>query len=158
MQRRIDPIIESVKQLAGAEQKGEEYMLCQIGKSLCNQSGKRKLAKIFEKLGEETDNYLSDTHFKYTLPDENAIQLKVKCMLSVTDYDNLREALQDYLIIPCYKTISKKQRALLPTEEDPEDFKMNGKTVGKFWSPKQVIQNTVEDVLNTFLWKFTRRT
>ena len=86
----MDPIILLVKQLAGAEQKSDEYVLCQIGKRICNVNGKRNLAKIFERLGDETENYKGD--FKYSIPVETAIQIKIKCMLSVTDYENLRES------------------------------------------------------------------
>ena len=88
--------------------------------------------------------------FKNTVPVKAAIQIKIKCMLSVTDYDNLREALEDYLNIPCYKTIASRQRSMMPTEEDPEDFKMDGKPVGKFWSPLKVFQNSIVDILETF--------
>ena len=48
LRHRMEPIIKQLKQLAGAEQKSIEYMLCQIGKRMCNLCGKRKLAKIFE--------------------------------------------------------------------------------------------------------------
>ena len=147
-QRKMGPIIELVKQLAGAEQKSDVFILCQLGKRICNLSGKRNLAQIFEKLGEENDNCISD--FKNTVPVKAAILIKVKCMLSKTDYDNLRESLEDYLNLPCYKTIASHQRLMMPTEEDPEDFKIEGKPVGKFWSPLKVFQNLIEDILQTF--------
>ena len=102
-QRNMKPIIELVKQLAGAEQKSDQYMLCQVGKRICNLSGKRNLDQTFEKLGEESDNCIGD--FKNKVPDKAAILIKVKCMLSKTDYDNLRESLEDYLILPTYRCL-----------------------------------------------------
>ena len=47
------PIIQLVKNIAEDEKLSNEYVLCQIGKRLCNLGGKRNLAKIFEKLGKE---------------------------------------------------------------------------------------------------------
>ena len=105
MHSRMDPIILLVKQLAGAEQKSDEYVICQLGKRICNQNGKRKLAQVFEKLGEENENYLSD--FKYTVPVKAAILIMVKCMLSVRDYEKLKEALDDYLDLPGYSQIKE---------------------------------------------------
>ena len=60
LQRRLDPIIQYVKQLAGSIQESDVYVLCQTGKRICNLSGKRTLAQLFEKLGEENENYLSE--------------------------------------------------------------------------------------------------
>ena len=42
---------------AGSEQSSDVYVLCQVGKRICNQSGKRKLAQIFDMLGDENDDF-----------------------------------------------------------------------------------------------------
>ena len=43
LQRRLDPIIQYVKQLAGSLHESDVYILCQMGKRICNLSGKRTL-------------------------------------------------------------------------------------------------------------------
>ena len=148
LKRLMDPIIESVKKLSGIERKTEEYILCQVAKRMCNQSGNRRLAQIFERLGEDPESHF--TKIKYTVPVKQTSHLKVKLMLSVTEYNDLRELLSEFLTFPCYDTIVKAQKPMYPTEEEPKDFIMDGKAVGKFWPPLELLQNSIVDILEVF--------
>ena len=148
LNRLMDPIIESVKKLSGTERKTEEYILCQVAKRMCNQSGNRRLAQIFERLGEDPESHF--TKIKYTVPVKQTSHLKVKLMLSVTEYNDLRELLSEFVTFPCYDTIVKAQKPMYPTEEEPKDFIMDGKAVGKFWPPLELLQNSIVDILEVF--------
>ena len=99
-------------------------------------------------MGEENENYLSD--FKYTVPVKAAILIMVKCMLSVRDYEKLKEALDDYLDLPGYSQIKECKKEMMPTVEDPIDFIMDEKNVGKFWPPLKLLQCVIENILKTF--------
>ena len=75
--------------------------------------------------------------------------MKTKCLLSDTDYDHIKEALDDYLHLPGSQTISSHSRTMMPTQEDPEDFIMDGKARAQFWPPKKVFQDSVQDILKS---------
>ena len=148
LKRLMDPIIESVKKLSGIERKTEEYILCQVAKRMCNQSGNRRLAQIFEKLGEDPESEFTKVKFK--VPVKQTSHMKVKLMLSVNSYNDLRGLLSEYITFPCIDTIVQAQKPMYPTEEEPEDFIMDGKAVGKFWPPLKLLQNSVVDILEVF--------
>ena len=115
---------------------------------MCNQSVNRRLAQIFERLGEDPESHF--TKIKYTVPVKQTSHLKVKLMLSVTEYNDLRELLSEFVTFPCYDTIVKAQKPMYPTEEEPKDFIMDGKAVGKFWPPLELLQNSIVDILEVF--------
>ena len=83
----------------------------------------RKVSQIFQRLGEDADNF--ESKFKYTVPKKEAIQLKIKMKLSVNQYHIMREFLRQYVKIPSYSTIAIKMKELYPTIEDPRDFLKN---------------------------------
>ena len=87
--------------------------------------------------------------FKFTVPKPTAIYFKTKMKLSKLDYEALRTCLKDYLKIPCWKTIAAEIVPLLP-ETNPDNFVMDGRTVGKFYNPLAVIKDSVTDILNVF--------
>ena len=70
--------------------------------------------------------------------------------LSVSQYETMRENLRDYLSLPCYTTLSKKIRQLMPIDGEPYDFMMNGKIIGKYWPIINVLQDSVLDILETY--------
>lgn len=148
MKRKMDPIIESIKQLSSIDKSSDIKTLCLIGKRICNQTGKRQLAQIFQKLSEEPENYMET--FKFDVPVKMAIQVKVKVKLSVSEYDTLRDCLSDYLKMPCYDTLAVAMTCMQPTKENPLVFIMDDKPVGNYWPPLKVAQNTIEDILQVY--------
>ena len=108
-------------------------------------TSKRKVSQIFQKLGENPENFMAE--FKYTIPTNLAIQTKIKLKLSKSKYETLRDHLGEYINLPCYSTLASHIKTKMPTLEEPEEFKMNNEVVGKFWPPLRVAQDGIEDIL-----------
>ena len=103
-QRDIQPIIDMIKKLAIKQNKTDEGMICKIASSMLYKSN-RKLSQIFQKIGNDPENF--ESKFKYSVPKKEAIQMKIKMKLSVSQYDIMREFLSDYIIIRCHTTLKR---------------------------------------------------
>ena len=84
------------------------------------------------------------------MPNKIAIQLKIKLKLTKTKYELLRKCLDEYIRLPCYKTIATEMKFLVPTLEDPLDYELNNEVIGKYWHPLKLAQNAIEDLLEVY--------
>ena len=139
-------MVDMIKRIAIQDEITEENVICQVAtKILYHQSSKRKVSQIFQKLGENSENFMAE--FKYTVPTNLAIQAKIKLKLSKIKYETLRDYLGDYISLPSYSTLASYIKPKMPILEDPEDFKFNNEVVGKYWPPLKVAQDAIEDIL-----------
>ena len=138
----MQPIIDLIKKLAIQENKTHESTICKIAVAMLYNSN-RKFSQIFQKLGEDPET----KKFKFDIPKKEAIQMKIKMKLSVNQYNILREFLGQYLTIPSYSTIATEMKQLYPIMRDPFDFVINWKTVGNYWPIRDVIHNSLIDIL-----------
>ena len=86
-------------------------------------------------------------NFKFSVPTKVAIQFKIKLRLSKSKYNSLRTTLEDYIRLPCYDTLMAEAKFMMPTKEDPLDFKLQGEVVGSYWPPLKVAQDAIVDIL-----------
>lgn len=143
---KLEPIVDMIKRIAIQDEATEEYVISQIAsKILYMSTSKRKVSQIFQKLGENPENFMAE--FKYTIPTNLAIQTKIKLELSKSKYETLRDYLGEYINLPCYSTLASHIKTKMPTLEEPEEFKMNNEVVGKFWPPLRVAQDSIEETL-----------
>ena len=147
--RRMNIVVNSIQRLARQEKKSDEAMISDISSKMFYQQ-KRKLAEIYKKLGENDENKALLEDFKFSVPNKVAIQFKIKLRLSKSKYNSLRTTLEDYIRLPCYDTLMAEAKFMLPTKEDPLDFKLQGEVVGSYWPALKVAQDAVVDILEVF--------
>ena len=144
IRRSMQQTFDLIKKLAFQEKKTNVGMICKIAATMLYHSN-RKASQWFQKIEEDPEQF--ESSLKFDISKKQAIQMKIKMKLSVSQYDIMRDFLCEYLNIPSYSTIANEIKQLMPIEENPHDFIMNGKIVGKYWPIPNVVQNTVLDIL-----------
>ena len=143
----MQEVINLIKKLAIQENKTDVSMICKIAASMMFKSN-RNLFQIFKNLEENPENYMAD--FKFKLSMKEAINMKIKMKLTVEQYRMLKNFPSDYLTLPGYTNLAINVKQLMPMQQNPLDFNMDGEILGKYWPLENVLPDTIKDILQNF--------